>query len=191
LYAKAGTGAKTSVPASYSPNSVTVLSKTVNSIPDGLSYTVSGGLAFLVVPKSGGTTFVINDLTPAAGGRLVIIADRNIEIGSLVSGSTSGNAKTTASQVSASIITTGNITVKNNPSTSSSSPGTLIIDGPLISGADINLDRDLTAVVNEVRPALFVKFNPFYLTELNKIGIANSIPDLSPLFVFDFSQKGN
>ena len=191
LYAKAGTGAKTSVPISYSTNSITVLSKTVNSIPDGLSYTVSGGLAFLIVPKSGSTTFVINDLTPAAGGRLVIIADRDIEIGSLIYGSSSGNAKTTASQVSASIITTGNITIKNNPATSSSSPGTLIIDGPLISGKDIKLDRDLTAVVNEVRPALFVKFNPFYLTELNKIGIANTIPDLNPLFVFDFSQKGD
>ena len=169
-------------------DSITVLDKSVNSIPNGFRYSTASGLSFLIVPKNGSTPFVINSVTPMLPGRLVIIANRDIEIGNLQQG-TVANVKTQPSHIVASIITTGNITIQNYPATSSSSPGGIMIDGPLISGGNITMERNLGPIYNESRPSLFVKFNPFYLTELNKIALANSIPALNPLFVFDFSQK--
>ncbi|KKT10197.1 MAG: hypothetical protein UV89_C0025G0002 [candidate division WWE3 bacterium GW2011_GWB2_43_22] len=71
----------------------------------------------------------------------------------------------------------------------------MIIEGPLISGATkgtdfgIKLERDLTSISNELRPAVFVRFNPFYITELNKIAVGNLLPALNDFFVFDYAQN--
>jgi len=189
------TTSSTSFPNS---NYIMALDASISSAPSNYSYSVGGsaGLVFMIIPPKTGSPFVINNISTGGSSRLVIIADRDIEIGNQIPGTTADpKSAATTPHIKASIITTGNITFKNNPIGVSSSPGTLIIEGPLISGATkgtdfgIKLERDLTSVSNELRPAVFVRFNPFYITELNKIAVGNLLPALNDFFVFDYAQN--
>ena len=189
------TTSSTSFPNS---NYIMALDASISSAPSNYSYSVGGsaGLVFMIIPPKTGSPFVINNISTGGSSRLVIIADRDIEIGNQIPGTTADpKSAATTPHIKASIITTGNITFKNNPIGASSSPGTLIIEGPLISGATkgtdfgIKLERDLTSISNELRPAVFVRFNPFYITELNKIAVGNLLPALNDFFVFDYAQN--
>ena len=180
---------------SAAPAYITALDPNISSAPSTYTYTVTGdtGLAVMVIPFKN-QPFYINNIVTTGTSRLIILADRDIVIGNEIDG-TNLNPKTTDPHIKASIITTRNITFANKPLTATSSPGTLIIEGPVISGGDkgsdfgIKLDRNMVATSNELRPAVLVKFNPFYITQLNKIGIGNLIPALNDLFVFDFDEN--
>ncbi|KKS76439.1 MAG: hypothetical protein UV49_C0012G0001, partial [candidate division WWE3 bacterium GW2011_GWA2_42_9] len=178
----------------FTKNSITIWNAGTSTIPapaiGNYSYTVSDGLAFLVIPRNGPSTNAINinKITTSGAGRLVILADRDINIGSSAVGS-SNNLKNDTADIQASIITTGNVTV-NNYLSASSSAGTVIIEGPLIigGGTGMTINRSL-GTDNEFRPAVFVRFNPLYITKLNDLAMKNTIPALNPLFTFDFTSE--
>jgi len=172
-------------------NSITIWDKGVSNIPATTSYTVTEGLAFLVIPRDGPISKAINILdkiSTTGAGRLVILADRDVNIGISAPGFSTNNLKITSATIQASIITTGNVTV-NNYLSASSSAGTVIIEGPLIIGGTdgMTINRSL-GTDNEFRPAVFVRYNPLYITKLNELAMKNTVPALNPLFTFDFTS---
>lgn len=154
--------------------------------------TASDGLVFLLVPKAQGsdnTLYIDYPLTISSAypnRRIVIIADRNIKIGANIQG-TADNPKTVTPHMMATIITTGDIEVVNYAG--AGTPNTVVIEGSLIAGGEVRVSRAQAAVDNELRPTLFVRFKPLYITKFNDLAFNNTIPLLSSLFTFDFSQQ--
>ena len=181
------------------PNSITIMSP-AHSIYTYSAYNVPSGVAFLIVPKYGNEPLYINNIIARGAGRLVVLADRDVIIGNSIPASNTGSCdpKTCVStssptapipSIQASIISTGKITIENYPITATSSPGMIVVEGTLAGAGDLTVKRDLGSSSNEFRPALFIRYNPLYMTALNKIAVENSIPALNDLFTFDFSQE--
>lgn len=180
----------TTLPTSMGKSSIVLFNG--ESIANGYNYkiTVPGSVAFLVVPKNGDLPLKINSISVTGTGRLLIITDRDVEIGEDVVGyTTNPNLSTVTPQVRAAILTTGNITIKSYQGNEFST-GTIILEGPVIAGRDVVIERDFSAIVNEVRPVMLVKYNSLYITQLNDLSATNTIPEvLKPLFEFSFTSK--
>ncbi len=174
-------------------NSIRIFSPSYRNLSSSnVTYsTSSDGLVFLIVPKATGSDNSLyidyNLVSSNSNRRLVILADRNIKIGRRILGTTD-NPKTTAPHIMASIITTGDIEIVSYSPPSATS-NTVIVEGSLISGKKLNVTRTQSPEYNELRPVLFVRFKPLFMTEFNKIAMNNLIPALNPIFTFDFSQE--
>ena len=184
---------------SLNQNSITIMPNVTN-IYTYSAYNVPSGVAFLIVPKSGNNPLYVNNIFARGAGRLIILADRDVIIGHSTSASNTGacdpkscvntsSPTTPIPNIQASIISTGKITIENYPTTATSSPGMIVVEGTLAGAGDVIVKRDLGPASNEFRPALFIRYNPLYMTALNKIAVENSIPALNDLFTFDFSQE--
>lgn len=157
------------------------------------TYTVTNnGLSILVAKSTLATDTLIlkGPILSSTNGRLLILTDMPVEIGAGVTDAAAPIVAVSAlpSRMLLSVITSGAISFENynNASTGSLSP--LIVEGPLISGTDISIERDLGSAVNESYPAVVVRYNPLYITKLQTLAANNTLPLLDPLFNFGFSQ---
>lgn len=150
--------------------------------------TAASGVALLIDKATTGTLNIPRTIASTNLGRLMIMTTRDVVIGAQVAGHFAPESIRTnpGSDIRVGIITTKNITITDY---SGGTSGTLILEGPLVAGGNIILDRDLGPVANGINPAAFIRYNPAYIIQLRNLMKETQIPNGLGVRTFNYVRK--
>ena len=147
-----------------------------------LAYKLSkDGVVVIYVTGSGSLTFKNNFRSNAGASskrRIIFVTALPVVYGKVLAGYANPTL-TSRPHVEATILTTGDITFKSNDPTADT---TIVVEGPLVSKANVSLERDRKTTNNY--PAEVIKFNPIYIDKLTTLELTNGT-NKSGLFLND------
>ena len=117
-------------------------------------------------------------LAQAATHRIILVTNRNVIIDPAIG--TSITSETTRAHIEMAILTSGTITFPSI-SAGTGTDTTVIVEGPLIAGANIGFSRSRDSVDNNASPSEHIKYNVRYINMLTDQQKNSTVPNYTGL----------